>query len=258
MKNGIKKKESYNIIAYYKPNENDEKKVKVLDIYFIKKNRNKCKIKYKNKIFELKEYFEDIDINYNHKDLIKLKLIFIHNIIDMSYMFYNCDSLISLSDCNEINPNLLKQQIYINNISYMLFGCNKLISLPEISEWNTSNVKDMSHTFDGCESLISLPDISKWITSKVNNMSYMFEGCESLVSLPDISKWNTSNVKNMNYMFNKCKSSLKILEFYILNKRKNNIIFEITYKNRKNKEEGKVKILGKEFIDKNKDKGIII
>ncbi len=37
------------------------------------KNKGKCEIIYKNKQFELKEYLEDIDKNYN-KNLIKLKL----------------------------------------------------------------------------------------------------------------------------------------------------------------------------------------
>ena len=96
------KKKIYYFIAYFKPTDNNKERVKILDEDFIKKNKNKTKIIYKNKIYELKEYFEDIDNKYNHKELIKFKLIFIHNIIDMKYMFFNCDSLISLSDNNEI------------------------------------------------------------------------------------------------------------------------------------------------------------
>ena len=86
----------------------------------------------------------------------------------------------------------------------------------------------------------------------------MLHRCKLLISLDDISKLNTSNFNKINYMFYKCKSSLKILEFYVLNKRKSNIIFEIKYKNKKNKEKGKVRIFGEEFIDKNKDKGLLI
>ena len=93
-KNGKKNKIIYFIINY-QPNENNNEKVKILDKVFIEKNKNKSKILYKNKLYELKEYFEDIDRNYNHKDSIKFKLIFVHNIIDLSYAFYNCDSLIS-------------------------------------------------------------------------------------------------------------------------------------------------------------------
>ena len=245
MQYGKKKKAFYFFTAFYKQNENNEEKLKILDKDFIKKNKNICKIIYKNKIHELKEYFEDIDIKYNHKDLIKFKLIFIHNIIDISYMFYNCDSLISLSDNNEIDLNASDLQININKMHRTFDGCRTLISLPDISKWNISNVMDMVGMFRDCYSLISLPDISKWNTSNVKNMKYMFSGCLSLTSLPDISKWNTSNandirglfyecislkslpdlfnwntsnVNNMRNMFYKCKSLSYLPDFCILNK----------------------------------------
>ena len=124
MELGMGKKVIYYLIAIYKPDENNDEMVKILDEDFIKKNKDKAKIIYKNKIYELKEYFEDIDTNYNHKDLIKFKIIFIHNIIDMSYMFYNCYTLISLSDNNEIS-NI---KIYITNSHCMFRECNSLKS----------------------------------------------------------------------------------------------------------------------------------
>ena len=95
------------IIAKYKINKNNEKRTKILGEDFIKRNRKKCKIIYKNKIYELKEYFEDIYNNYHHKDIVKIKLLFIHNNIDMSNMFYNCDSLISLSVLTQMNRTIL-------------------------------------------------------------------------------------------------------------------------------------------------------
>ena len=143
-KNGKKNKIIYFIINY-QPNENNNEKVKILDKVFIEKNKNKSKILYKNKLYELKEYFEDIDRNYNHKDSIKFKLIFVHNIIDLSYAFYNCDSLISLSDNNEINQNISYLQFFIINASYMFYNCKSLISIPDISNWNTSKVNNMSY-----------------------------------------------------------------------------------------------------------------
>ena len=73
----------------------------------------------------------------------------------MSYMFYDCYTLISLSDNNEIS-NI---KIYIINSYCMFVRCNLLISLPDISKWNTSNVEDMEFMFYECNSLISLPDI---------------------------------------------------------------------------------------------------
>ena len=128
----------------------------------------KCKIVYKNKEYELKEYFNDIDKKYNNKDEIKIKLKGINNITDMSYMFSKCSSL---------------------------------YSLPDMSKWDTSNVTNMSCMFFECKSLTSLPDISKWNTHNVTNMNHMFCECNSLSSLPDISKWNISNVTDLSYMF---------------------------------------------------------
>ena len=146
----------------------------------------------------------------------------------MSYMFYDCGSLISLSKNNDTNVNTSKLQIYIINMSYMFYRCKSLISLPDISKWNTSNVEDMS---------------------------FMLYKCNSLISIPDISKWNTSNINNMNNMFFGCKSSLKLLDLYILNKYINNIIFELTYK-KNNK--GKTKILDEKFIQRNRNRCSII
>ena len=229
MEGGIKKKEKYYFIAKYNSNEKYKEKVKILDKEFIKNNKDKCKIIYKNKKYELKEYFEDIDINYNIKYPIKIKIIFIHNFIDMSYMFYKCDTLISLSDNNNKNLNNMYSHIHINNLSFMFYGCKLLNSLPDISKWDTRGVNDMSdvrYVFEGCHSLMSMVDISKWDLSNVNKNNSIFKGCSSLISLPILTKWLESNV-----------------------------ILVLKYRNNKNK---KTKILDKEFIEKDKDKCKII
>ena len=161
-------------------------------------------------------------------------------------------SLISLPDISNWDTSNVK------NMSYLFNRCFSLISLPDISKWNTSNVMYMNCMFSFCKSLKSLPDISKWNTSNVKDMSYMFYECKLLSPLINILKWNISNVKNMNYMLRGCKSSFRFLpDSKILNKYKNNIIFELTYKNTDNIKY-KVNILGKKFIEKNKDKGSII
>ncbi len=72
-----------NLIYYQNENNNEEEykdrmiknsKLRIFGKNFVNKNRGKCKIIYKNKKFELKEYLENTDKNYNKKDLIKLKL----------------------------------------------------------------------------------------------------------------------------------------------------------------------------------------
>ena len=165
------------ILIKYKPKKDNKEKVRIFGDDFVNNNIYKCKIIYEEGEYELKEYIEDIDQEYDNKEEFEIKLKGINNITNMSYMFSECESL---------------------------------SSLPDISKWDTSNVNDMMCMFYGCKSLFSLPDISKWNTSNVNNMSCMFCGCKSLSSLPDISKWNTSNVNNMWSMFDGCINSLEI------------------------------------------------
>ena len=196
MKNINKKNEDNDnnnneLIIYKTENEN---KIKIFGKKFVSNNKDKCKIIYKNKKYELKE---ELYINSNN-NIVKIDLIGIENITDMSHMFWGCTSLISLKDMSKWNTK------DVVNMSGMFNGCSSLLSLPDISNWDTNNVNDMSCMFSGASSLLSLSDISKWNTNNVNNMSYMFENCTSLLSLPDISKWNTNKVTDMRYMFSGC------------------------------------------------------
>ena len=260
--------------------------MRILSQTFVKNNKDKCKIVYNNKLYKIKEYFEDIVKNNIYKKLIRIKLIFIHDIVDISYMFYNCDSLIAVKDNNQTNNNKNISSYfskYLMNMNNMFFGCKSLILLPDISTWNISNVISMKNMFNGCKSLISLPDISKWDTSKVRDMSYMFYECSSLISLPDISKWNINKVRNMNLMFSESTSFIsspdfskwnidsiddnddklegfKFLfnfpEFYAWNILKNFVFFEMVYKRKKiNKS---TKIIHRDFLIAFEDYCLII
>ena len=122
------------------------------------------------------------------------------NVTDMSWLFNNCESLISLDVSNFDTSNVI-------NMSYM-FTCEALVDL-DVSNFDTSNVTDMHRMFDGCESLTTL-SVNNFDTSKVENMRYMFSNCNQLTSL-DLSNFNTHNVTNMNNMFALCKS-LTILD----------------------------------------------
>ena len=120
----IEKIDSIEII--YKPTEGS--KLRIFGKDFIKNNKDKCEIIYENKKYKLTEYFDDIIENYDSKNLISLKLEGITKIINMSFIF--CE-------------------------------CNSLLSVPEISKWDTSIVKDMSALFDTCTLIKSVPDISE-------------------------------------------------------------------------------------------------
>ena len=184
-------------ITYNVENEND---IHIFGKNFVENNKDKCKIEFENKEYEIKECFHIEDYTNYKLNKLQIKLKLSKNITDMSYMFNGCTSLTSLPDISNWNTN------NVTNMSYMFYHCKSLISLPDISKWNTNNVTNMSYMFNDCKSLQSLPDISKWNTNNVINMSCIFACCLSLPSLPDISKWNTKNVTNMSIMFSDCKS----------------------------------------------------
>ena len=237
------KSEVTDILIVYKPKKDKKDKTWIFGENFVKNNKDKAKIIFNGNKYELKKFFEDIINNDDINDIneIKLTLRIFEDIIDLSGIFSDCDSLYSFPDDEKIEENInncqplssieskeestnnnnlntetniiLKKNYLellntsnVTNMSYMFRKCNSLITLPDLSKWNTSNVTDMRGMFYRCNSLITLPDLSKWNTSKVKDMSDMFFECNSLISLPDLSKWNTSNVINMRAMFLGCFS----------------------------------------------------
>ena len=137
---------------------------------FVENNKNICKIIINNEKKDLCSYIENYE-KYLIEDILVIKLIGIKNIIDSSYMFS---------------------------------GCLSLISLPDISKWDISNIKNIRGMFFYCSSLKYIDDISKWRTNKITDLCGVFQYCSSLISLPDISQWNTENVTNMNSIFENC------------------------------------------------------
>ena len=105
-----------------KEKQQEKKYIRIFGENFVKNNKNKCKIIYKNKIYDLKEYFEEIDDNYNREAKeIKLKLIFWENITDMSYMFEGCSQLKSMSEYSKGNKNIIITELR-DNISDNYFN----------------------------------------------------------------------------------------------------------------------------------------
>ena len=91
---------------------------KIFDESFVNKNKDKCKIIYKKQEYELTENFEDID--NNHNNLIKFQIRINNNIKDISCMFYECKSLLSIRDIKELDgSNIINESLndYNSNIS---------------------------------------------------------------------------------------------------------------------------------------------
>ena len=184
---------------------NKPEKLKLVDEEFIKNiNNDDVSLSYDDIDFSVTEYitndiiFKDLAVS-KKATKIEFKIKNAELLTDLSYMFYNCSSLYSVSGFNEFDINIIK------NMNSMFYGCSNLVSLPDIGDLNVSNVTDMSCLFYGCKSLSNLIGIDKWDVSKVTNMSYFFSDCEKLEKISDISKWDISNLKNINFMFNGCK-----------------------------------------------------
>ena len=115
---------------------NDEKEIKedvirILGKYFVKENKNKCKIIYKNKKYKLKEYYEEIDNDYNCEiDEIKLKLVGINQITNLKEIFYGCYYLSSVSDSldENVQNNFTKFEYITSNYYSTSSDLNNLLT----------------------------------------------------------------------------------------------------------------------------------
>ena len=88
-------------------------------------------------------------------------------ITDMSYMFFSCSSLTSIS---------LFDTSSVINMSYMFYSCTLLTTVPL---FDTSSVINIYDIFDSCTSLTTVPLFD---TSSVTNMSSMFYNCRNVQS----------------------------------------------------------------------------
>ncbi|EFA98324.1 BspA family leucine-rich repeat surface protein, partial [Hoylesella timonensis] len=118
------------------------------------------------------------------------------NVTDMSGMFSDCSSLVSLNLTNFYTAK-------VTDMSFMFYNCKSLASL-NLTNFYTANVTRMHVMFYNCSSLKSL-DLTNFYTEKVTNMYNMFYNCKSLASL-NLTNFNTEKVTDMSEMFNNCRS----------------------------------------------------
>ena len=204
------------IIYKYDKNMN---KIKLFGKKFVENNKNNCILIINNKILDLCENYE-IKENKN----LTIKLIEKNEIIDMSYMFHECVSLLSIVN---------------------------------FSKWKANNINNISYMFCGCSSLIDLSDISSLITDKVTDISYMFFGCISLKNIPDINKWNLKNVKNKENILANINEKVREKYYNKLRKFINNEI-ELIYQLNESNNDGYIDLFGKSFVKNNKNNCILI
>lgn len=118
-----------------------------------------------------------------------------------TYLFsngnYDAPTTNTLINCTTINGISYLDTSNTNNMSYMFSNMQSLVSL-DLSNFVTSNVKNMELMFFRTHKLISL-ELKNFNTSKVTNMWAMFNysGLKNL----DVASFNTANVTNMESMF---------------------------------------------------------
>ena len=143
-------------------------------------------------------------------------------VTDMSYMFRDCSSLMSL---NLDNFDTGK----VRNMRYMFSGCASLESL-DVSGFDTHNVTDMNAMFAGCSSIMGGIYVSGFDTSNVTDMAYMFQGCSYVMEI-GVSGLDTHNVTNMAGMFCDCTylESLDVSNFDTRNVKSMELMFALNY-----------------------------
>ncbi len=119
------------------------------------------------------------------------------DIIDMSSMFRDCDSL------EEVNFNKFNAE-NVKDMSNMFYSCRALKKV-NFGNFNANNVTNMSDMFSCCFSLeeINLSNF-RANTGKIISMKNMFYFCKSLKEI-NLSNFNTENVTDMSYMFYRCQ-----------------------------------------------------
>lgn len=130
----------------------------------------------------------------NLSEIVGIKNLRTDNVVNMSGMFWNCSSLVSL-DLRSFNTEK------VHSMGWMFSGCKSLTKL-DVSSFETKNVTFMGDMFSFCSSLKEL-DLSNFHTEKVEYMSGMFKNDVLLKDLK-ISSFNVDNVKSMNEMFFRC------------------------------------------------------
>ena len=117
------------------------------------------------------------------------------NLVDMTYMFSECESLESIDVSNFDTSNA-------TDMTQLFKSCKSLKKL-DVSNFNTSKVTSMDAMFYECSELTTL-DVRNFDTSKVTNMANMFCLCEKVKEIELSSLFNTANVTRMDAMFARC------------------------------------------------------
>ena len=87
----------------------EEKKIRLFGDKFIDNNKNNCKIYYNGKEYELETFI----MKQNFTKTLEIKLRVYKDITNMSYMFSDCNSLVSLFNISNLNTDNVINMLYV-------------------------------------------------------------------------------------------------------------------------------------------------
>ena len=152
-----------------------------------------------SKIVNLKYFIKMFITTHPHIKSLNLNKWKVNDRTDLQGLFVNCVDIESIyvdewNTCNVID------------MSYMFYGCKSLVEIRLFK--NVSNVLNFSNMFYNCLNLKYVSNIENWNVLKANLFTYMFYNCVMLYEL-DLSKWNVKNKQTIDYMFKCCPSEVK-------------------------------------------------
>ena len=176
------------MIRYQMKYKIDNVNLNILGKTFVKNNRNKAKLIYRNKKYNLKDYFK---LNIFKKSELKIDILLSQDISNISYMFNKCESLLEFSMKNniknkEINYNFSEKEKKENGLEYnkkikdenkgtLYEGLEDIIFYSEYSEISekevSSEIESMYLEIDNLQ-----------INNKSEEMIYKIESSSSLTN----------------------------------------------------------------------------
>ena len=211
-----------------------DKKIKILGEKFVLRNKYKCHLIIRNKKAPLKKEISTKEIDNNE---IKLKIIGLNTISDLTNLFHGCRNLLYFQKSidhriyyspfigREEEQEIIKNDLYYNynytsnensensklKTDSQSSQSEQLYSTEILNLTITNSNEDKSFLFSNInEAKVHLDNNLKKFCKKdaiIVNMSNMFFQCLSLKSIPDdISEINTDNVIDINNMFYGCSN----------------------------------------------------
>ena len=104
----------------------------------------------------------------------------LNNFTDLSYMFYNCTSLMCLTDISNWNTR------NVININFMLFNCLSLQNFPNLLKWDISNIKYQESIFNNISDIKLLEKVD---LKNIENLNLSGTKLQNIKFLRNINRY---------------------------------------------------------------------